>query len=169
MGRSGVAGSLFDTGTRSNTGVRGMNGGTDGMIGMKSTRHRNTTHVDGTGNGAVLGLGTGTGAAVVDNVPQKVKDEISKAVKKTAPHIRNVHVSGHQEFVTHVSNYATHSRSGATLQGYVTDFEALVNRIFPGRAGTMTGPSGYRNTTDGVGTQKTTDGISGGFSGGVTR
>lgn len=178
MGRSGVAGSLFDTATRGNRGTTGMNGGTDG-IGMKSTRHRNTTNVDGTGNGSVVGLGTGTGAGLVDNVPQSVKDEISKAVKKTAPHIRNVHVSGHQEFVTHVSNYATQSRTGATLQGYVGDFEHLVNRIFPGRAGTMTGPNGYRNTGGGTGSTGTGTGMSGttgtgtgsgaGFSGGVTR
>lgn len=179
MGRSGVAGSLFDTATRGNRGATGMNGGADGMLGMKSMRNRNTTNVDGTGNGSVVGLGAGTGAALVDNVPQSVKDNISKAVKKTAPHIRNVHVSGHQEFVTHVSNYATQSRTGATLQGYVSDFEHLVNRIFPGRAGTMTGPNGYRNTGGGAGTTGTGTGMSGttgtgtgsgaGFSGGVTR
>lgn len=177
MGRSGVAGSLFDT-TRGNRGMTGT-GRTDGL-GM-TTRNRNANVVDGTGNGSVVGLGTGTGAALVDNVPQTVKDKISAAVKKTAPHIRNVHVSGHQEFVNHVSNYATHSRGGATLQGYVTDFEQLVNRIFPGRAGTMTGPSGYRNTNvpRSTGTTGTGTGISGttgtgtgagtGFSGGVTR
>lgn len=179
MGRSGVAGSLFDTGTRGNRGANGMNGGADGMFGMNTTRQRNTTSMDGTGNGSVVGLGTGTGAALVDNVPQNVKDQISKAVKKTAPHIRNVHVSGHQEFVTHVSNYATQSRGGATLQGYVGDFEQLVNRIFPGRAGTMTGPNGYRNTGGGVGTTGAGTGMSGttgtgtgsgaGFSGGVTQ
>lgn len=177
MGRSGVAGSLFDTTTRGNRGVNGMNGGTDGMIGMKSTRGRNT--VDGVGT--TRGFGTGTGT-VVDNVPQSVKDHISSVVKKTAPHIRNVHVSGNPEFMTHVSNYATQHRTGGTLQGHVRDFEHLVNRIFPGRAGTMTGPSGYRNTgtgTTGTGTTGTGTGMSGttgtgtgsgtGFSGGVTR
>lgn len=179
MGRSGVAGSLFDTTTRGNRGVTGMNGGADGMLGMKSTRNRGTTTIDGTGNGTARGLGTGNGTAVGDNVPQSVKDKISKTIKKTAPHIRNVHVSGDQEFVTHVGNYATQSRTGATLQGYVRDFETLVNRIFPGRAGTMTGPNGYRNTGGGVGTTGTGTGMSGttgtgtgsgtGFSGGVTR
>lgn len=179
MGRSGVAGSLFDTATRGNRGANGMNGGADGMIGTNNTRQRNTTAINGTTGNGFLGLGTGTGAATVDNVPQSVKDQISKAVKKTAPHIRNVHVSGHQEFVTHVSNYATQSRGGATLQGYVGDFEQLVNRIFPGRAGTMTGPNGYRNTGGGVGTTGTGTGMPGttgtgtgsgtGFSGGVTR
>ncbi|GAA0133344.1 hypothetical protein YSY43_01840 [Paenibacillus sp. YSY-4.3] len=176
MGRSGVAGSLFDTTTRGNRGMTGLSRGTDGMLGMKGTRHR--TNVDGVGTAPVRGLGTGTGA-VVDNVPQSVKDHISSIVKKTAPHIRNVHVSGDPEFMTHVSNYATQHRTGATLQGRVRDFEHLVNRIFPGRAGTMTGPSGYRNTGGGVGTTGTGTGMSGttgtgtgsgaGFSGGVTR
>lgn len=167
-------------GTRGTSGLNGMGttgtGGTGRMSGL-GTGTSGTGGVNGlgTGTGTFNGLGNGTVAGhVTDNVPQHVKDQVSHIVKKTAPHIRNVHVSGNPDFVTHVGNYATQSRGGGTgetLRGHIADFENMINRIFPGRTGTMTGPNGYAPTTPNGFTGGANRGgmNTGGYSGGVTR
>lgn len=163
-GRSGVAGGLLDI-TRGNDLSTGRNPMGTGTYGMRSTNNMMGTNTNmGTRSGAnMTGTGTGTmssryynefgafgtgntAGSVTDAVPQKVKEEISRVVKKTAPHIRNVYVSSDTEFVTQVGTYSTHSRGGATLNGFITDFERMVQRVFPTRTGTMTGPKGYAPT-----------------------
>ncbi|MDU2241384.1 MAG: YhcN/YlaJ family sporulation lipoprotein [Paenibacillus sp.] len=126
-----------------------------------------------TGNGA---LGAGT-----DNVSQDVKNRIEAAIKQTAPHIRNVYVSGDSDFVSRIGDYGTQSRGGGTLNNFISDFETMINRVFPGRTGTMTGPNGYAPTGpnagmgNGTGTMGTTGtgtgarGSNAGFTGGTTR
>lgn len=105
----------------------GTGGAFDGLTGGRNNRvgtlSRNQNQAPGTGM-------TNNNTAV-DHVPQTVKDEISRMVKKTAPHIQNVYVSGHPEFVNQVGTYASNTRTGATLRTYTRDFESLVNRIFP--------------------------------------
>lgn len=142
-GRSGTAGSLFD-----------MNGNS------------------GMGTDTMNGLGNGTEAGrVTDNVTQQVKDQVSDVIKKTAPHIRNVYVSEDSDFVSQVGNYATQSRGGATLNDFMADFENMIQRVFPARAGTMTGPNGYAPTTpnENNGGMNNSGINRNGFSGGVTR
>ncbi|GIP55041.1 YhcN/YlaJ family sporulation lipoprotein [Paenibacillus vini] len=164
-GMSGMNGTNNTYGTNGNRNVTGMGTGTGYMgtgTGTMGTRGTGTFH----------GLGNGTEAGrVTDNVPQKVKDEVSNIVKKTAPHIRNVYVSGNSDFVTQVGNYATQSRGGATLHGFIADFENTIQRVFPSRAGTMTGPNGYAPTTpNGINGGTHGSGINrNGYSGGVTR
>ncbi|GGH33928.1 YhcN/YlaJ family sporulation lipoprotein [Paenibacillus segetis] len=116
---------------------RNTNYGTYGTYGTTTGTDRNLNNV----------------GQVVDNVPQKVKDEISRIVKKSDPKIQNVYVSNHPEFVNNVGGYVTQSRGGTMLNNAVGDFEKLVERIFPSRTGTMTGPNGYTptpNNMDGV-------------------
>ncbi|WMT40184.1 hypothetical protein RE628_23360 [Paenibacillus sp. D2_2] len=81
--------------------------GTDGMAGTYGTNNFMTNGTRGT-HGirtnsvrpfGTSGTGTGTGA-VRDYVPQHVKDEITKKIKKTAPHIQNVYISSDPDFVT---------------------------------------------------------------------
>lgn len=144
-GRSGTAGSLFD-----------INRGDGGM-----------------GTGTRNGLGNGTEAGrVTDNVTQEVKDQITDVVKKTAPHIRNVYVSNDSDFVSRLGNYATESRGGSMLQNMISDFQTMIDRVFPARAGTMNGPNGYAPTQpSGLNNRGMTPaGINhNGYSGGVTR
>lgn len=199
-GRSGVMGNLFGLGQGGMTGRNttvpngttgygmGNYGTTGNGYGYGTTGHDYGTGVGagtmrGAGTGTMRGMGTGTmhnlgngttAGRVTDFVPQRVKDEVSRVVKRSAPHIRNVYVSGDTEFVNQVGTYATHSRGGATLHGYIADFETMINRVFPHRTGTMTGPNGYapttpnrmHNTTGGAGGAGFT---TGGYSGGVTR
>lgn len=67
---------------------------------------------------------------VVDNVPQKVKNEVSRVVKNADSKIRNVYVSNHPDFVSGVGGYVTKSRGGMMVNEAVVDFEELVQRIF---------------------------------------
>lgn len=196
-GRSGVMGNLFGLGrggmnggntTGGNGAGYGMGGygttgngyGTSGLdygtdSGAGTMRGMGTGTMRGMGTGTMNGLGNGTTAGrVTDNVPQRVKDDVARIVKRSAPHIRNVYVSGDNDFVNQVGNYATQSRGGATLQGFIADFENMIQRVFPARTGTMTGPYGYAPTTPN-GVNNTTGGAggagftTGGYSGGVTR
>ncbi|MEF2967955.1 YhcN/YlaJ family sporulation lipoprotein [Paenibacillus sp. M1] len=171
MGLDGTTGLTGRTVTGTNRGM-GLGGvtGTGNIRGLGTT---NGTMGTRTGTGTFNGVGNGTVAGTVtDNVPQHVKDEVSNIVKKTAPHIRNVYVSGNPDFVSQVGTYATQTRGGATLHGYIADFQRMIDRVFPSRNGTMTGPSGYAPTTNGTtgttGINRTGVGT-GGYSGGVTR
>lgn len=169
-GMSGMNGTNNIYGTNGNGNMRGMGTGT-GTMGTRGTGTGMGT-MGTRGTGTFHGLGNGTEAGrVTDNVPQKVKDQVSSIVKKTAPHIRNVYVSGNSDFVSQVGNYATHSRGGATLHGFIADFERTIQRVFPSRAGTMTGPNGYAPTTpNGINGGTNGTGINrNGYSGGVTR
>ncbi|MNX10208.1 Lipoprotein YhcN precursor [compost metagenome] len=147
---------------RSNS-LRGTNGsymnGTNGTTGTYGTYGTNGSY------------GT-NGTGPLDNIPQSLKNEIERKIKATAPHIQNVHVSGHPEFVSRVSGYATQSQGGQLLRGVENDFSALIQRIFPSRTGTMTGPSGYTPTprnTNGIGNTIHGPQPGNGFSGGTTR
>ncbi|WP_158297363.1 YhcN/YlaJ family sporulation lipoprotein [Paenibacillus antibioticophila] len=144
-GRSGTAGSLLD-----------INRGDGGM-----------------GTGTFNGVENGTEAGrVTDNVTQQVKDQVTDVIKKTAPNIRNVYVSNDSDFVSRVGSYATESRGGSALQDMISDFQTMIDRVFPSRAGTMTGPNGYAPTQpSGINNRGMTPaGINNnGYSGGVTR
>lgn len=150
-------GSMLGTGTTGNRFGSMYPGGTRGTT--------NTPSGFTTGNGA---LGAGT-----SNVSQDLKNRIEAAVKQAAPHIRNVYVSNDSDFVSTIGQYATESRGGGTLNNFISDFETLINRVFPGRAGTMTGPNGYAPTRPnagmGNGTGTGARDMNAGFTGGTTR
>lgn len=161
---------LDTNGYRSNS-LRGTNGnfglsGGYGSYGMYGTYGANGYGTSGT-NGSYGTNGTGA----LDNLPQSLKTEIEAKVKASAPHIQNVYISSHPEFVSRVSGYATQSKGGQLLSGVESEFSSLIQRIFPARTGTMMGPSGYTPTqrnTSGTGTMNRTN-TSNGYSGGVTR
>ncbi|WP_433943943.1 YhcN/YlaJ family sporulation lipoprotein [Paenibacillus sp. SN-8-1] len=173
-GANNFSGNALDgTGFRSNS-LRGtgnyMNGtgGTTGTYGTHGTHGTHGTYGTYSTNGSYGTNGTGP----LDNIPQSLKNEIERKIKATAPHIQNVHVSGHPEFVSRVSGYATQSQGGKLLRGVESDFSALIQRIFPSRAGTMTGPSGYTpapRNTNGIGNTIHGPQPGNGFSGGTTR
>lgn len=167
-------------GLRSNS-LRGTNGsymngtggttgtyGTNGTMGTYGTNGTTGTYGTYGANGSYGTNGTGP----LDNIPQSLKIEIERKIKAAAPHIQNVHVSGHPEFVSRVSGYATQSQGGQMLRGVENDFSALIQRIFPSRAGTMTGPSGYTpapRNTNGIGNTLGGPQPGNGYSGGTTR
>ncbi|MDU4696626.1 MAG: YhcN/YlaJ family sporulation lipoprotein [Paenibacillus sp.] len=175
-------GSMLGTGTTGNRFGSMYPGGNMGMSSVN--RGAGTMNGAGTNNGTMntpSGVTAGNGAlgAGTDNVSQDLKNRIESAVKQTAPHIRNVYVSGDSDFVSRIGDYGTQSRGGGTLNNFISDFETMINRVFPGRAGTMTGPNGYAPTRpnagmgNGTGTMDTNGtgarGSNAGFTGGTTR
>ncbi|WP_018752275.1 YhcN/YlaJ family sporulation lipoprotein [Paenibacillus sanguinis] len=115
---------------------------TDRMPGVGMNGHRDTSMYGTTGteminrspneNGIGLGMGDMGLGMGVDNIGEDVREQITTAIKQTAPHIRNVYVSGNTDFVDQIGNYGMQSRAGRTLNHYINDFETMINRIFPG-------------------------------------
>ena len=140
------------------------------------------TGATGMGTTGIGNTGTGTNAdmltvdnnniggnATTDYVPQETKDRIAAAVKQAAPHIRNVYVSGDRGFVSRMGTYTMGTRNGGTLDNVIDEFQLMIQRIFPGRTGTMTGPNGYTPTGPNTGAGMRTGGTGGGFTGGTSR
>lgn len=163
---SGPYGANYGTRGIADNGLAGSSAGIVGPVGNNMGTRYTTRGTTTTGTGT-----TGTTGRVTDRVPQKLKDSITHTVKKSAPHIRNVYVSEDADFVTEMGSYGTKSRSGTPLHNLTADFQTLIDRVFPGRTGTMTGPNGYAPTTP---NNMNTNGYRGGittdgYMGGVTR
>ncbi|MCC3377292.1 YhcN/YlaJ family sporulation lipoprotein [Cohnella sp. REN36] len=84
---------------------------------------------------------------------EKLKNEVGDAVKAMAPHVNNVYVSENPDLYGRMKNYATAVSEGHPIQGLVTEFNALVNRIFPESTGTHARtpagtPAGYGTTNE---------------------
>lgn len=68
-------------------------------------------------------------------VTADLKERIAAEVKKMAPQIDNVYVSANPDFVGRMASYMEDVRLGHPIQGFVAEFNALVERIFPAKAG----------------------------------
>ncbi|MFC5704300.1 YhcN/YlaJ family sporulation lipoprotein [Cohnella faecalis] len=66
--------------------------------------------------------------AVMD---QALKDKIADHVRTVSPTTDNVYVSANPDFMGRMENYAAEVRQGHPIQGFITEFNALVERIFP--------------------------------------
>ncbi|UVI28607.1 YhcN/YlaJ family sporulation lipoprotein [Paenibacillus spongiae] len=60
-----------------------------------------------------------------------LKERIAKEVKTLAPQIDNVYVSANPDFVSRMTAYMEDVRLGHPIQGYIVEFNAMVDRIFP--------------------------------------
>jgi len=65
-----------------------------------------------------------------------LKDKIADQVKALAPSCENVYVSANPDFVGRMEGYANDVRAGHPIQGFLTEFNALVERVFPAPSGT---------------------------------
>lgn len=64
-----------------------------------------------------------------------LKDKIANHVKAISPSTANVYVSANPDFIGRMRGYAEDVRNGHPIAGLVTEFNALVQRIFPTEAG----------------------------------
>lgn len=83
----------------------------------------------------------------------KLKGEIADEVKAQSPATDHVYVSSNPEWSDRMRGYAEQVRQGHPIQGLLTEFNAIVNRIFP------TAEDGHRTAGNG--------GISGAGNGGT--
>ncbi|MBB6732589.1 YhcN/YlaJ family sporulation lipoprotein [Cohnella zeiphila] len=117
---------------RSNNGVTAGGGTTAGGTGLTGT------------NGA--GMPGAAGTATDQEVSDLVKNKVADIVKGMAPTTDNVYVSSNADFYGRMKGFADQVSGGHPIQGFVTEFNALVNRIFPTEAGTYNGARTYSKT-----------------------
>lgn len=117
-------------GNAGNSRMNSYNGTGTGM-GMKSSNMNNNN----------MNMGTNQ-----DQVPQNVRDEITRLIKRSNKVVQNVYISSDESFMNEVEGYSTNSRGGSVIQDTMTGFERLVNRIFPfGNGDNDMGVNNYRN------------------------
>jgi YhcN/YlaJ family sporulation lipoprotein len=69
------------------------------------------------------------------DITNEMKNKIADHVKAMAPDIHDVYVSANPDFTGRMESYAKSVRSGHPIQGFLSEFNALVERIFPASAG----------------------------------
>lgn len=65
-----------------------------------------------------------------------MKDKIADQVKAMSPSVENVYVSANPDFTGRMQGYANDVRQGHPIQGFLAEFNALVERVFPAPSGT---------------------------------
>ena len=60
-----------------------------------------------------------------------VKNKIEAVVRKHDPRIQNVYISANPEFHSRMQGYANDVNQGHPINGFIAEFNALVERIFP--------------------------------------
>ncbi|HEX7057242.1 MAG TPA: YhcN/YlaJ family sporulation lipoprotein [Bacilli bacterium] len=71
----------------------------------------------------------------VDDVNNALRNRIASIVQSRHP-VRNVYISANPGFVERMSGYARHLRNGQPIRGAIVEFNRMVERLFPDRAGT---------------------------------
>ncbi|SEN74430.1 YhcN/YlaJ family sporulation lipoprotein [Paenibacillus sp. OV219] len=66
-------------------------------------------------------------------VTSDVKDRIASEVRSMAPQIKEVYVSANPDFVDRMTSYMNDVKLGHPIQGFIAEFNAMVDRIFPAR------------------------------------
>ncbi|XID95679.1 YhcN/YlaJ family sporulation lipoprotein [Paenibacillaceae bacterium WGS1546] len=64
-----------------------------------------------------------------------LKDKVANQVKSLSPLTQNVYVSSNPDFIGRMEGYANDVRAGHPVQGFLTEFNAMVERIFPAASG----------------------------------
>lgn len=77
-----------------------------------------------------------------DKLTDAIKDQIAKEVKRLNPNVENVYVSANPDFVGRMNGYMNDVRLGHPIQGFVAEFNAMAERIFPAKAGDNTAGGG---------------------------
>ncbi|MFD0712402.1 YhcN/YlaJ family sporulation lipoprotein [Paenibacillus sp. GCM10027626] len=69
-------------------------------------------------------------------IDRSLKDRIANEVKRMAPQIQHVYVSANPDFVSRMTGYMEDVRQGHPISGFIVEFNAMVERIFPAKSGT---------------------------------
>jgi YhcN/YlaJ family sporulation lipoprotein len=65
-----------------------------------------------------------------------LKDKVADQVKSMSPSVENVYVSTNPDFTKRMQVYSQDAREGHPIQGFLAEFNALVERVFPASSGT---------------------------------
>jgi hypothetical protein len=139
-------------GLSSNTGIDRT--GYKGASGMNSVRNMVGTGIGMTGSpnygmystnqyrpyatnniyndGSIYRARSGGAAANADmQLTEQVKNSIAAEVKRMAPGIDHVYISANPDFVDRMNGYWNDVKAGHPIQGFIAEFNAMVDRIFP--------------------------------------
>jgi hypothetical protein len=126
------------------------------MTGRGNAGNSRMNSTNGTGTGTGMGMNRSNMNSNMgnmnnmgtnqDQVPQNVRDDITRLIKRSNKVVQNVYISSDESFMNEVEGYSTNSRGGGVIQDTMTGFERLVNRIFPfGNGNDDMGVNNYRN------------------------
>lgn len=141
FGMTPGAGPSSTTGFGTTTGTTPTGTGTSGFgtTGTTGTSGFGTTGTTGTTTGTT-GFGTtGTTGTTTGDVSDQLKNQVADIVKGMHPGIDNVYVTANPDFYGRLQSFATDVGNGHPIQGMISQFNALVDRVFPDLAGTGTG------------------------------
>lgn len=65
-----------------------------------------------------------------------IKNKVADTVKQMSPQTDHVYVSANPDFVGRMKGYMTDVSLGHPIQGFITEFNAMVDRVFPAVSGT---------------------------------
>ncbi|BBH18708.1 hypothetical protein Back11_00530 [Paenibacillus baekrokdamisoli] len=118
--------------TNNNDGMNGLDGNNN-RYGSAITKHSPASEYDLNGvrsssnQHAIQSLEAHTG----DVIPTVLKEKIVMEIKKLVPQIDHVYVSANSDFVSRMASYMEDVKLGHPIQGFITEFNAMVERIFP--------------------------------------
>jgi hypothetical protein len=70
-----------------------------------------------------------------------LRQQAAAVIQSMAPQIERVYVSQDPEFYSRLSSYVAEASSGKPIQGYIAEFNAMVERLFPMKSGIRTSRS----------------------------
>jgi YhcN/YlaJ family sporulation lipoprotein len=65
----------------------------------------------------------------------QIKDEIAGEVKRLRPSVEHVYVSANPDFVGRMNAYMNDVKLGHPIQGFIAEFNSMVERVFPAKSG----------------------------------
>lgn len=83
---------------------------------------------DGNNDGSDMDFGR---RETSDRVTKEIKDQIAQQVKTMEPGVRNVFVSANPRFIDSLGDYTNSLGEGRPVRGLITEFNEMVERIFP--------------------------------------
>ncbi|WP_219838375.1 YhcN/YlaJ family sporulation lipoprotein [Paenibacillus sp. R14(2021)] len=115
-----------------------MNGTNNGMYGSTNNGQNYGTSMNSAMNRELpMSRGMSTysenSTEMSNAAPGSLKDRIAQEVKRMSPQIKEVYVSSNPDFVNRMTAYMNDVRLGHPIQGFIAEFNAMVDRIFPHR------------------------------------
>ncbi|WP_424769052.1 YhcN/YlaJ family sporulation lipoprotein [Paenibacillus sp. sgz302251] len=69
-----------------------------------------------------------------DRLTKQIEDKVIYEIKRMRPSVERVYVSASPDFVGRMNAYMNDVKLGYPIQGYISEFNAMVERIFPAKA-----------------------------------
>lgn len=124
-GNDGVgAGGAGNTGAGTN-GIAGTGANTDSNMGQMGQK---------AGNGGMNANMGNDNNWTIEEITPEIKEKIAAKVKELNANIKDCYVSANPDFIERMQVYADEFSNGRPLSGFVEEFGAMIERVFPTHA-----------------------------------